>query len=124
MTQGNTDSARLLIVEDHPQLRAALQLFFEIRGYEVAAADSYETAIEAAEQNAPDIAICDWDIGGSRSGADVARKLQKLFRSKIVFVTGASVEELCRRTQDISVIQYFKKPVAPDKIAAAIGACA
>lgn len=111
---------RLLIAEDHPRLRHGLRRYFETCGYKVATAGSFDAAIDAAKESPPDIAICDWQIDGSKSGADVARALQKRFQTGIVFVTGASLAELRRSTQDLFVIRYFRKPVAPEKIAGSI----
>lgn len=111
---------RLLILDDHRELREALRKYFEICGYAVMAAGSFDTALDAASRQPPDVAICDWQIDGPRNGVEVARELQHRFGSKIIFVSGASMRDLHRESRDLSVTAYFAKPVAPDRIAAAI----
>lgn len=113
-------AGRVLIVEDNSPLRIALHMYFEIRGYEVESVGNYRSAIEAAAEFVPDFVICDWQIDGVRSGADVARTLQEEFCSAIIFVTGASVDDLREETADLSVVHYFEKPVGPAVLEAAI----
>lgn len=111
---------RVLIVEDHLALRQSLRLYFEFKGYAVTAAAGYEQALKAAADCPPDVVICDRQLDDSRDGVDVARALQGAYGADIVFVSGASMEELRAETSDLDVIAYLKKPVLPNRIEGAV----
>src|SRR5579864_2449837 len=66
---------RILIVEDHPGSRRALQRLIERRGHEVVAVGSAEEAEEElAEQSFPFL-ILDWMLPG-KSGVELCRNLR------------------------------------------------
>ncbi len=111
---------RVLIVEDHPALRQSLRLYFEFKGYAVAATDGYAQALEAAADSPPDVIVCDRQLNDARDGIDVARALQSAYGSDIVFVSGTSMGELRAATSDLNVIAYLKKPVLPHRIEKAV----
>src|SRR5438309_5283563 len=66
---------RILLVEDHPESRRALQRLIERRGHEVIAVGSAEEAeVELARQSFPFL-ILDWMLPG-KSGVDLCRELR------------------------------------------------
>jgi DNA-binding response OmpR family regulator len=125
--QRNPDSEqveirRVLIVEDEPSAREATQRYLTRRGFAADAAADATEALAAAENLEPDLAVCDWRLGGGRDGVDVARELQRRYGTAIIFITALPLERLREATQDLSVAAYMHKPISlvvlAEKIAA------
>ncbi len=67
--------AKILIVEDNRITRAMLTDIVKAAGFEVAVAESAETAVRAIVMDAPDVAIVDQHLDGV-DGSDFVRWLQ------------------------------------------------
>jgi len=52
-----TEGARVLVVDDDPQLREALTRALELDGYDVATASNGAQALEAIGRRRPDVAV-------------------------------------------------------------------
>lgn len=74
-----SEPMRLLVVDDHPAVRAGLrQLLEDQADFEVAAAvATAEEALSVAEAEPVDVAVVDYQLGG-RNGLWVSRKLKRL----------------------------------------------
>lgn len=107
----------VLIVEDDDAARDASSRYLDALGYATRTAASAREAEQQAQGARPDVVICDWRLGGSRSGADVARRLQKAYRSHVIFVTAHPLVKLRRETRDIDVARYLRKPLSLDTLA-------
>ena len=77
-----TPQARILIVEDEPQLRALLRLYLEREGYRVTDAGDGAAALAAFDQHGADLVVLDLMLPGMqgeavlealREGADACR---------------------------------------------------
>jgi len=81
---------RLLVVDDHPAVRAGLQeLLTEAADFEVVGAlASAEAAIEIAEREPLDVAVVDYQLGG-RNGLWLSRKLKRLPQPPAVLIYSA-----------------------------------
>jgi DNA-binding NarL/FixJ family response regulator len=55
----NNENIRLLLIDDDPNLIMLVQDYLEFRGYEVITAENGYQALEALEENIPDLIICD-----------------------------------------------------------------
>ncbi len=106
------DGLRVLLVEDEPLALKASQQYLSWVGCRVDAAANATKAFELAKLRVPDVVVCDWWLGGKRSGVDVARHLQQIHDVKVIFVTGQPLDELRDVTNDIAVFRYLRKPVA------------
>jgi DNA-binding NarL/FixJ family response regulator len=93
---GSTESedrlsrTRLLVVDDHPAVRAGLcKLLADDAEFEVVAAlDSAEAGIEVAQREPIDVALIDYQLGG-RNGLWLSRKLKRLKRPPAVLIYSA-----------------------------------
>jgi DNA-binding NarL/FixJ family response regulator len=81
---------RLLVVDDHPAVRAGLRnLLADEPDFEVVAAlDSAEAGIEVAGREPIDVALVDYQLGG-RNGLWLSRKLKRLPRPPAVLIYSA-----------------------------------
>ncbi len=81
---------RLLVVDDHPAVRAGLrELLADVADFEVVAAlATAEAAVDVAERERIDVAVVDYQLGG-RNGLWLSRKLKRLARPPAVVIYSA-----------------------------------
>ena len=81
---------RLLVVDDHPAVRAGLrELLADEPDFEVVAAvAAAEAAVEVAQAQPIDIAVVDYQLGG-RNGLWLSRKLKRLAEPPAVLIYSA-----------------------------------
>lgn len=113
---------RVLIVEDDPDAREALEELLANRGFETASAGDAEAAISTAVDFRPDVLLCDWRLPGERDGISVARALQTERDIPVIFYTAHSVAELRAHTRDLPVLAYLPKPIDVGRLTAALNA--
>ena len=72
MSQG----ARILVVDDEPQIRRSLQVNLEGKGYAVVTAESAEQALQATANRVPDVIVLDLLMPGM-DGMELTRKIRE-----------------------------------------------
>jgi hypothetical protein len=90
-----------------------------MNGYTVRTADGYQAALEAANIERFDIAICDialWD----GDGCDLLKELQKLQTLQAIAVTGFTLDEEVEHYREAGFAAVLPKPVDPSQVIAAI----
>jgi PAS domain S-box-containing protein len=105
---------RVLLVEDEPDSREALQTILEFKGYQVRSVSTGEEAIRAAKTFEPQILICDVGLPGKMSGYDVARKLRSETEDKkitLIAVTGYGQAQDKEIALKAGFNRHFTKPV-------------
>jgi DNA-binding NarL/FixJ family response regulator len=87
---GRAARKRMLVVDDHPAVRAGLaELLSAEADFElVAVVETAEAAMQVAERDAIDVAVVDYQLGG-RNGLWLSRKLKRLDRPPAVVVYSA-----------------------------------
>lgn len=98
----------------------ASQRYLERRGYLVDVAEDAATSYARAEERAPEVLICDWQLGEGPDGLEVARKLQARYASAVILMTGHPLDELCDAADGIDVSAALQKPVAPEVLVEAV----
>jgi DNA-binding response OmpR family regulator len=102
--------ARILVVDDNPELLTLLSSAFEEAGYQVLTAARGRTALDIARKERPDLVIVDVLLP-DLMGFDVAEALKKL-RIPFIFISGvhkggkASANAMGR----YGALAYFEKP--------------
>lgn len=110
----------VIVVEDDVAAREAVALYLEHRGFRVSSAATAEDALELAASETPQIAVCDWHLGGGANGVDVARQLQRDYGTQIIFMTAFPIDELQAATDDIEVRAFLRKPLSLSALADAV----
>jgi PAS domain S-box-containing protein len=109
---------RILIVEDHPESRKALQRLIERRGHEVLAVSSAEEAeSELASQSFPFL-ILDWMLPG-KSGVELCRELRATPNGDdlfILLVTARDHTDDLEQALEAGANDYLTKPIDPDRL--------
>jgi two-component system response regulator RegA len=109
----------ILVVEDDDAFRAILVQALEARGYEVRGVADARSALAAARNDSPEMAVVDLRLGGE-SGLDVVRELKAIDSSTaIVVLTGYGSIATALESIRLGALHYLTKPTDPDRILAA-----
>lgn len=117
---------RVLLVDDHPVVRAGLRAVLETSGLEVVAeaADGTE-ALELAAHTRPDVVLCDLRLGEGMSGIDVTRALtEEAGGPAVVILTTYDRDSELLGAIDAGALGYVLKDEPPDQIIEAIRSAA
>jgi two-component system alkaline phosphatase synthesis response regulator PhoP len=114
--------ARILIVEDEPEIAAALAYDLKLEGYEVEVAPDGEIASARGREPAWDLILLDVMLP-KKDGFDVCRELRKAgVRTPILFLTARTHEAEKVLGLDLGASDYITKPFSPRELRARIRA--
>lgn len=117
-----TPEARLLVVEDEPNIRELLATSLRFAGFEVEVAATGREAIAAAERNHPDLCVLDVMLP-DLDGFTVTRKLRESGRPlPIVFVTARDSVDDKVKGLTVGGDDYVTKPFSLEEVVARIRA--
>jgi CheY-like chemotaxis protein len=107
-------AARVLVVDDDPDVRGFVVASLEDLGYAVAEAADGEAALEEFRRETPDLVVLDYLMPGM-SGADVARVIRgERPDQPILFVSGYSETDAIRAAAPGAVL--LPKPFRADAL--------
>ena len=102
--------ARMLIVDDEPDICECLGEYFKDKGFDVAYALNGEVALEHLVDHAPDVILLDIRLPGC-SGIDVLRRAKDLHpESKVIMVTSLDQSDLRVEAKAYGACGYVTKP--------------
>lgn len=84
----------ILLVEDEPVVALDMQLELEQAGHRVLAAIDADTALRMCAEHLLDLAIINFTYANSMDGMSLARILQSQYLAPVLFITGASWENM------------------------------
>ncbi|OAV60142.1 response regulator transcription factor [Enteractinococcus helveticum] len=114
--------AKLLVVDDEPNIRELLSTSLRFAGFEVVAAANGREALEAAEAHNPDLAVLDVMLP-DMDGFTVTRKLRASGRFfPVVFLTARDETEDKVTGLTVGGDDYVTKPFSLDEVVARIRA--
>ena len=116
-----TDSVRVLVVDDEPQIVRALTTNLRERGYDVDAASSGEDALQRAADRRPDIVVLDLGLPGM-DGIDVVRGLRAWTSLPIIVLSVRDGERDKVAALDAGADDYVTKPFGMDELLARLRA--
>jgi two-component system KDP operon response regulator KdpE len=116
-----TATARILVVDDEPQILRALQTALRGAGYDVEPAGTGEEALAQAAAHPPDAVILDLVLP-DRSGVDVCRELRGWFRAPILILSAIGEESEKVAALDAGADDYVTKPFGIDELLARLRA--
>ena len=85
-------NARILVVDDEPQIRRFLKTTLEVRGYEVALAETGREALEQVTGWRPDVVLLDLGLP-IMNGLEVCRRVREWSDVPIIVLTVRDREE-------------------------------
>ena len=113
--------SKILVVDDEPQIRKALKLNLEVRGYEVLEASNGEIALSLSASEHPDVVLLDLGLPGI-DGASVVEALRVWSDVPVIVLTARTDEPSKVHLLDLGVDHYVTKPFGMPELAARIRA--
>lgn len=107
---------RILIVDDHADLRKLISLTLGSKDYDLIEAVDGPSALEACKRCAPDLILLDLMLPGGMDGIDICRQVRQdaaLAHVKVVLLTAADQLAQRERAVEVGVDRYFPKPFSP-----------
>ena len=112
---------RVLVVDDEPQIRRALSVNLNARGYEVDVAATGEEALRRAANTHPDVVLLDLGLPGI-DGIDVVRGLRGWSTAPIIVLTVRDAESDKVAALDAGADDYVTKPFGINELLARLRA--
>lgn len=113
--------AKVLVVEDEPQIVELLKLYLEREGYQVAVAEDGKKALYLFQKDKPDLIILDLLLPGV-DGLEVCKIIRKSSQVPIIILT-AKGEEIDRILGlELGADDYITKPFSPREVVARVNA--
>lgn len=120
--QPQNPEARLLVVDDEPNIRELLSTSLRYAGFEVTAAANGREALDASEEFQPDLAVLDVMLP-DMDGFTVTRRLRSAGRHfPVVFLTARDGTEDKITGLTVGGDDYVTKPFSLDEVVARIRA--
>lgn len=113
--------ARILVVDDEPQILRALGTSLQGAGYEVVSAATASEAVNAAAMRPPDAVILDLVLPDG-SGTDVCRELRRWTDVPILVLSAVGDEREKILALDAGADDYVTKPFGIDELLARLRA--
>lgn len=114
---------KVLLVDDHKIVRQGVRAYLETLAdiQVIAEADSGSAAINAVEQNQPDVVLMDLEMPGDMDGIAATRQIRKVRpETQVIVVTSHHQDEYIFPAVRAGAISYLLKDIEPDELAAAI----
>jgi PAS domain S-box-containing protein len=115
------EPARVMVVEDEFIVARDLRLQLEGLGHEVTSLRaSGEEALQALEEEAPDLVLMDIVLSGEMDGVETARRMREARPVPLIFLTAYADEETTGRAKITQPFGYLLKPFDPRELRVAI----
>jgi two-component system KDP operon response regulator KdpE len=109
--------ARVLVVDDEPQIVRALRINLRARSYEVSTAATGPEALDVAAKHPPDLVLLDLGLPGV-DGIDVIRGLRGWTSVPIIVLSGRADSTDKVEALDAGADDYVTKPFAMEELLA------
>jgi two-component system KDP operon response regulator KdpE len=113
--------ARVLVVDDEPQIRRALGINLRARGYDVDLAESGEQGLDLAARHHPDVVVLDLGLPGM-DGVEVIEGLRGWSRVPVIVLSVRDAEAAKVAALDAGADDFVTKPFGMDELLARLRA--
>ncbi len=116
--------AKILIIEDEPQIRDIIQEILECEGYRTLEADNGLTGLQLAQQSSPDLIVCDVMMP-ELDGFDVLKGIKEIpgiGSIPMIFLTAKTDRASVRKGMNLGADDYLTKPFTHLELLSAIDA--
>jgi two-component system KDP operon response regulator KdpE len=111
--------ARILVVDDEPQIRRSLQINLEAKGYTVVTAEAGEQAMQAMASHKPDVIVMDLLLPGM-DGIELTRQVRQHSAVPIIFLSAIGEERKKVEALEMGADDYVTKPFSMEELLARI----
>ena len=119
---GDQQKARILLVDDEPGIRTAVQAYLKDEGFDVTTAVDGEDGLQKATQMMPDVVITDVMMPRC-DGYELLKKLrsdERLGGTPVIFLTAKGMTLDRTQGYEAGVDDYISKPFNPDELVARV----
>jgi DNA-binding response OmpR family regulator len=113
--------AKILVVDDEPNIREVVGLYLGRDGHDVVSATDGEEALEVFSESEPDLVVLDLMLP-KISGLEVCRRMREDRRVPLIMLTARSEEEERIEGLSLGADDYVVKPFSPRELAARVAA--
>jgi two-component system, OmpR family, KDP operon response regulator KdpE len=114
-------SAKILVIDDEPQIRRVLRTTLTSQGYTIAEAKTGDEGLEMLRAERPDLILLDVNMPG-RSGLDTCREIRATSDMPIIMLTVRNSEHDKVMALDAGADDYVVKPFGSEELMARIRA--
>ncbi len=111
------DKARILVVDDEPQLTRVLRTGLKSRGYDVLAAEDGEGGFRLFQEWKPDLVITDLAMP-NMDGLELCRRVRALSQVPIIILSAKGEERVKVEALDLGADDFVTKPFGIDELLA------
>ncbi|MBP8275024.1 MAG: response regulator transcription factor [Acidobacteria bacterium] len=111
--------ARILVVDDEPNIQATVRPLLASSGYEVISAMSGRAALDAVERQAPDVVVLDLGLPDI-DGIEVCRLIREERSLPIIVLSARGAEKDKVHALDAGADDYVTKPFGSEELLARI----
>lgn len=112
------DTAKVLVVDDEPEITEIVESFLTEAGYKVSIANSGQEAFKKAREFKPDVILLDIMMPGT-DGYAVCQELKKdpqFANTPVIFLTGKERDDDMGRSFKSGGDMYIKKPFSCERL--------
>lgn len=121
---------KILIVDDHKNIRISLRMTLEAEGAEISEAASYKDALVLLGGLGTPLLEIDFDCIlldirlPDGSGIDILKALSKTgHSSRIIMISGEGTAQEAFKATQLGAFDYIEKPFTPERIIVSVGRC-
>ena len=111
--------ARILLVDDEPNIIGTVLPLLKSRGYDVRSAMTGRAALDVAERDRPDLIILDLGLP-DMAGVDVCRHIRQTSATPILILSARGAEGDKVNALDVGADDYITKPFGAEELLARI----
>ena len=115
---GKVKPAKILVIDDEPEITDIIETFLESAGYEVGSENSSMIGIERAKTFLPDLILLDIMMP-LMDGYEICEELKKYKKTKnipVVFLTGKDARSDAGKSFKVGGVLYVKKPFSCERL--------
>jgi|SRR6516164_9049504 len=105
-----TPAAKILVVDDNPQIVDIVGTYLRQEGYGVLGALTSDEGLKLAILSRPELVLLDIGLPGT-NGIELLKRIRSLSpTTRVIMVTGNSDPVLARETLELGALAYIDKP--------------
>lgn len=117
-SRGKVKPAKILVIDDEPEITDIIETFLESAGYQVRSENSSTMGIERAKTFLPDLILLDIMMP-LMDGYEICQELKKSGKTKnipVVFLTGKDARSDEGKSFKVGGVLYVKKPFSCERL--------
>jgi two-component system nitrogen regulation response regulator NtrX len=108
--------ARILVVDDEPEIRRSVRMILEYEGHDVQEASSGPEALALVQRDAPDLVFLDIKMPGM-DGLEVLQKMREANEAlPIVIISGHATVSTAVEATKLGAFDFIEKPLSSERV--------